>query len=111
MDERLSTKLRAEQFNPALLARLRGVLPDTMKVTGRHPRLPDPIFRNVPAGCLTCHRDNQTNLPALAPMIHAIHLTGAGENHYLTLFGGQCTNCHKFNATNGRWSIPSGPEK
>jgi hypothetical protein len=77
---------------------------------GRHPRLPDPIFRNVPAGCLTCHRDNQTNLPPLAPMIHAIHLTGAGENHYLTVFGGQCTNCHKFNAANGRWSIPSGPE-
>ena len=111
MDERLSTKLRAEQFNPTQLARIRAILPDPMKITGRHPRLPDPIFRNVPAGCLTCHRDNQANLPSLAPMIHAIHLTGGSENHYLTLFGGQCTNCHKFNATNGRWSIPSGPEK
>ena len=110
MDERLSTKLRAEQFNPALLPRIRAILPDTVRISGRHPRLPDAMFRNIPAGCLTCHRDSQTNLPALGPMMHAIHLTGGSDNHYLTLFGGQCTNCHKFSAASGRWSIPSGAE-
>ena len=113
MDERLSTRLKgmSEQVNPTLLARIRAVLPQSTRITGRHPRLPDPTFRNIPASCLLCHRDSQTNLPPLSPMIHAIHLTGASENRYLTLFGGTCTNCHKFNGGNGRWSIPSGPEK
>ena len=112
MDERLSTLLRgmSAQVDPTLLARIRAVLPESMRVMGRHPRLPAPIFRNIPASCLTCHRDAQSALPPLGPMMHAIHLSGASENQYLTLFGGQCTNCHKFNATNGRWSIPSGPE-
>jgi hypothetical protein len=110
MDQRLSTRLKAEQIEPEVLARVRAVLPQTMRITGRHPRLPDPTFRNIPAGCLLCHRDSQTSLPPLGPMMHAIHLTGGSENRYLSLFGGACTNCHKFNPTNGRWSIPSASE-
>jgi hypothetical protein len=110
MDQRLSTRLRAEQTDPDLLARIRAVLPQTVRITGRHPRLPDPSFRNIPGSCLLCHRDSQTNLPALGPMMHAIHLTGGSQNRYVALFGGACTNCHKFNGANGRWSIPSAPE-
>jgi hypothetical protein len=110
MDRRLSTLLRADQLDPAMLARIRAVLPETTRLSGRHPRLPDASFRNIPASCLLCHREAQTMLPPFAPMMHAIHLTGAGENRYLTLFGGACTNCHKLNRTNGRWSTPAGPE-
>jgi hypothetical protein len=110
MDQRLSTRLRVEQPNPQMLARIRAVLPQTIRIVGRHPRLPDPSFSNIPAYCLLCHRDSQTSLPPLGAMMHAIHLTGGRENRYLTLFGGACTNCHKFNAANGRWSIPSAPE-
>ena len=111
MDERLSTRLRgmSEQVDPTMLARVRAVLPASTRIMGRHPRLANPIFQNIPANCFTCHR--QMTLPQLGPMLHAIHLTGASGNRYVTLFGGQCTNCHKFNAINGRWSIPSGAEK
>jgi len=44
-------------------------------------------------------------------MLHALHLTGGKDNHFLTIFQGGCTNCHKFDAASARWTVPSGPEK
>ena len=44
-------------------------------------------------------------------MIHEIHLTGGDTNHFLTMFQGECTLCHKLDAKSGAWAIPSGPER
>jgi hypothetical protein len=44
-------------------------------------------------------------------MVHLIHLTGGQENHYIAIFQGECTHCHKFNPNTGKWFLPSGTEK
>jgi hypothetical protein len=36
---------------------------------------------------------------------------GRVRNHFLALFHGECTLCHKLDAKSGAWAIPSGPEK
>jgi hypothetical protein len=46
----------------------------------------------------------------VARMAHPVHLTGGDENHFMTLFQGECTHCHKLDRATGAWSIPSAPE-
>ena len=112
MDVRFSTLMGQwyTQVAPTLLARVRSIMPASARLSGRHPRLPPAIFQDIPARCMTCHAGTQANVPSFGPMMHAIHLTGGAENHYLGLFRGECANCHKFNSSNGRWLVPSGPE-
>ena len=112
MDVRFSTLMRQWylQVGPALLAKVQGTMPASVRLSGRHPRLPETTFQDVPAQCMTCHGGALANVPSFGPMMHAIHLTGGAENHYLGIFRGECTNCHKFNSTNGRWTIPSASE-
>ncbi len=66
---------------------------------------------DVPRSCLECHGRDAREAPAFARLVHRIHLTGGERNHYLTLFQGECTHCHKLDATTGAWSLPSGAEK
>jgi len=44
-------------------------------------------------------------------MIHLIHMTGGANNHFLTLFHGECALCCKLDAKSGGWSLHSGPEQ
>jgi hypothetical protein len=53
--------------------------------------------QNIPAACLRATAAPQV-APPFSTMLHTIHLTG-GDN-FLTLLG-QCTHCHKLNATAG----------
>lgn len=113
MDVRLSTRMKKwrESVDPQLLARIGAVSPKTVTLTGRHPPLPEQSYRNIPGSCMACHGKSQTKIPAMAPMLHALHLIGGKENHFITEFQGACTHCHKFDARTAKWSIPSGAEK
>ena len=112
MDVRFSTLLHhwSEKVEPQLLAKAQASSPPGLVLQGKHPQVTG-IFNNIPANCLACHgRDSQIS-PPFANLIHKIHLTGGEENHFLTLFQGECTFCHKLDIKTGHWTIPSGPEK
>lgn len=113
MDVRISTKMNRwyERVDPKVLERVRGVTAGTMDLSGKHPLLATQSYEDIPASCTECHARAQEGLLSIGPILHTLHLTGGRENHFLTLFGGECTHCHKFDADTGVWSIPSGSEK
>jgi len=78
--------------------------------TGRHPDSSEAVA-DVPTRCLDCHAAGSSEAPEFARLMHAIHLTGGEENHFLTLFQGECTHCHKLDPATAAWRVPSAPEK
>jgi len=98
------------KVDPKLLAKAQASAPKGMTLKGKHPNVAA-MVKEIPKGCLTCHAKESKMAPAFATMLHAIHLTGGEDNPFLTTFQGECTDCHKLNATTGQWSLPSAPEK
>lgn len=111
MDTRFSTlmQLWREKVDSTLLIKAQDAAPVGLILKGKHPNAPTK-FNNIPAECLTCHKKDSKIAPPFASLIHRIHLTGGAENHFLTIFQGECTYCHKLNQTTGAWTIPSAPE-
>jgi cytochrome c551/c552 len=111
-DVRLSTILRewSEKVPPVFLAKAQAASPEGVALKGKHPAV-EQALKDIPAGCLACHGENSKTLPPLSRMMHLYHLTGGGENPYLSIFQGECTHCHKLDAKTGEWFLPSGPEK
>ena len=112
MDTRLSTLMQAwyKEVDPRLLDKIRSSVPQGLELKGKHPEA-EAALKDIPKGCLKCHYKNSKKAPPFAGMLHKIHLTGGEENHFLTLFQGECTHCHKLDLATGQWSIPSGAEK
>ena len=113
MDVRLSAQMRPwyREVDRRVLDRLEPMQPRGAARVGPHPVLQPDVFRDVPASCRACHVSGADAAPSLGPMLHLLHLTGGRENHFMTLFGGECTHCHKLDPGTGRLSLPSGPEK
>lgn len=111
LDVRFSTLLGhwSHEVEPKLLAKAQASAPEGVKLRGRHPEGADAVD-DVPGACLECHGRDSKRAPPFAVMIHNIHLTGGQENHFLTLFQGECTYCHKLDLSTGAWSMPSGAE-
>lgn len=93
-----------------LLAKAQAASPKGMTLKGKHPNV-TAMVKEVPSGCLKCHAKDSKMAPPFATLMHAIHLTGGEENRFLTMFQGECTDCHKLNITTGQWSLPSAAEK
>jgi hypothetical protein len=112
MDARFSTFMKqwTQKVEPQLLAKAAASAPPGVKLKGQHPAVLGAL-KNIPTACLMCHGRTSTMAPPFARMLHAIHLTGGKDNHFLTVFQGECTHCHKLNAATGAWSLPSGPER
>lgn len=111
MDARISTLMehwRAE-VDSTLLARARAAAPPDLKLVGTHPDAEESL-RSIPGACLTCHARGSTLAPPFGRLMHRIHLVGGETNHFLTMFRGECTYCHKLDSESGAWSIPTGPE-
>jgi len=65
----------------------------------------------LPVGrALAARERRRKKAPPFAPLVRVIHLTGGAENHFMTIFQGECTHCHKLDVQTGAWSVPSGPE-
>jgi hypothetical protein len=113
VDARLSLQLKAwtsGKVDAALLARVQGSAPPSLKLKGKHPAADDSL-EDIPAACTECHTDDSKKAPPLAAMVHRIHLTGGEQNKFMTTYQGECTHCHKLNAATGVWSVPSAAEK
>lgn len=113
LDTRFSTLMKGwtTQVPPALVSHAKSAAPAGLTIAGKHPAIPAGGLKNIPGSCLACHGKASKVAPPFARMIHEIHLTGGDKNHYLTLFQGECTLCHKLDKKSGSWTIPSGPEK
>lgn len=112
LDTRFSTLLEhwGGAVEAKLLAKARAAAPSGMGVQGKHPKVAAAIA-DIPARCLVCHGKNSKTSPPFARLLHSIHLVGGEENHFLTLFQGECTHCHKLDLATGQWRIPSAPER
>ncbi len=110
-DVRISTLVErwTVEVDPTLLAQARSSAPTGLVLTGRHPEVADALV-DIPAGCLSCHGRTAELAPPFARLVHRIHFTGGSGNHFLTMFQGTCTYCHKLDEETGAWSIPGGPE-
>ena len=112
MDTRISTSLAnwSEKVEPKLLEKAQAASPDGVILVGRHPSAADSLT-DIPKACIDCHGSMSQNAPVFSQMVHLIHLTGGKDNHYMTIFQGECTHCHKLNPGTGKWFTPSGNEK
>lgn len=111
-DHRLSVQLATwtSAVPAAVVEKARAASADPSRIRGRHPAVPNPT-RNIPGSCLAaCHKPGSTIAPPFARLMHLMHFTGSG-NRYLAVGQGECTHCHKLDATSGQWRVPSGDEK
>ena len=111
-DTRFSTlmNLWSGKVGSKLLAKAEASAPQGMTLKGKHPKAGG-VLKDIPAKCLPCHGKSSKTSPPFGELIHVIHLTGGGENQFLTMFQGECTHCHKLNPKTGHWTMPSAPEK
>jgi hypothetical protein len=112
MDTRISTSMAnwTEKVEPKLLEKAQAASPDGVILAGKHPSATDSLA-DIPRACIDCHSSMSQNAPVFSQMVHMIHLTGGKNNHYMTIFQGECTYCHKLNPNTGKWFTPSGNEK
>ncbi|HOX26210.1 MAG TPA: hypothetical protein PLL30_08390 [Candidatus Krumholzibacteria bacterium] len=112
MDVRLSTLMRQWQqgVSAEMLERVRVFSPASLTLAGRHPEVEMP-FGRVPDDCLECHGRDSTSAPPFATLLHGLHLAGSESNHFVAMFQGECTHCHKLDASSGSWSLGSGAER
>lgn len=111
-DVRISTAMSSwyEGVDTRLLEKVQPLVEGKGQLKGVHPTVQDSL-RDIPAGCMKCHRENSAAAIPFSGMMHLIHLVGGENNHFMTIFQGECTYCHKFSPAKGEWSLPSGPEK
>jgi hypothetical protein len=112
IDGRLTTALAGwkEATDPRILEKARAAAPAGRTLAGRHPDI-SALVKIVPDDCLMCHSRDSWAAPPFTKLLHAIHLVGGKENHFLTLANGTCTNCHKLDEQTGTWHLGSGKEK
>ena len=112
MDTRLSTLMKrwVDKVDPKLIALAQAAAPAGVRLKGKHPKVAV-AGKRVPQSCLGCHKATSTKAPPFGRMLHLAHLVGGEQNHYITVFQGRCTHCHKLDPANGRWSAPSGVER
>lgn len=112
LDVRISTLMRGwyDAVEPALLERAEmSSNAGAQALAGRHPSV-ERALGDIPAGCMRCHGAGATKAPPFGKLLHNLHLAGGAENHFLTLFQGECTYCHKLDQDTGTWMVASGPE-
>ena len=111
-DERLSTLMAgwSKAVEAPLLEKVQAVAPKGVTLKGIHPTV-TASMQDIPGACIACHRKVARIAPPLAALVLTIHLTGGSDNHFLTIFQGECTHCHKLDVTTGVWTMSTAPEK
>jgi len=112
MDVRLSTAMQQwqDKVPPAFLTKVRHFTPVGIVLEGKHPMFRAEVA-DIPQACLRCHAKTSKSAPPFAPLLHGLHLVGGEKNHFLSMFQGSCTHCHKFDMATGLWALGSGTEK
>jgi len=96
--------------SPEIVEKARAAAPAGRTLTGKHPDV-KALVKVIPDDCLMCHVQNSRVAPPFSKLLHAIHLVGGKENHFLTFANGTCTSCHKLDEKTGTWHLGSGEEK
>jgi len=111
IDARFSVLMKGWQAgaHPKLAAAAQSAAPAGLALAGRHPEAVDALT-DIPRACMACHADPAAQAPDFARLVHRVHLAGGQENHFLTLFQGECTHCHKPDLATGAWAVPSAAE-
>jgi cytochrome c553 len=112
-DHRLSVALgewTAGKVGASLLAKSKASAPSGFTPKGKHPAAEDSL-EDIPSACLDCHESGSMKAPPFSRLMHLVHLTGGTDNVFVSTFKGDCTHCHKLDASTGAWSLPSSPEQ
>jgi len=108
MDARLKTVLAKWQTgaDPEIVAKAQAAAPGGRKLTGKHPDI-QALVKTIPDDCLMCHVQSSVVAPPFSKLLHAIHLVGGKDNHFLTMANGTCTSCHNLTRKQGRgvWEV------
>ena len=67
------------------------------------------IVKTIPKDCGVCHRPNVPAGP-INTQTHKIHYENPSENVFVTVYKGQCLECHALNTATGAMSIKQGPK-
>lgn len=112
VDARFSTLLAswAEQVDRGLLEAAAQTTADGVTLEGRHPATRPEVLADIPSSCIGCHTRRADKAPDIARLVHRVHLQGGEESVFLTVFGGECTHCHKLDPLRGAWTVPSAAE-
>ncbi|HEY9068949.1 MAG TPA: hypothetical protein VIV61_01760 [Candidatus Ozemobacteraceae bacterium] len=108
-DFRLTTVLKNWETGvaPKFLVKGKAAAPAGATLTGKHPDVREEV-KTIPTDCLRCHGNDSATVPPFSRLLHLIHLENSRDNHFLSVYGGQCTHCHKLNHETGRWGLGSG---
>ena len=66
------------------------------------------IVKTLPADCALCHKGGAGKAASIAQVAHEFHYKDAAKNVFVTVYGGQCLNCHALTADNGTMRVKSG---
>ncbi|MBI5324927.1 MAG: hypothetical protein HZB41_06610 [Ignavibacteriae bacterium] len=111
-DGRISTILKEwseKGVDEKLLAKIQAGAPDGVNLKGKHSYKSNDNT-SIPEDCNKCHGKSMKTALPLSQLVHIIHLNGGKDNHYITMFRGECTHCHKLDMKTGIWSVPNGKE-
>jgi len=115
-DFRLSTHIRewaTEGAEEEIMELAEAAWPEA-SLSGMHPDVSGMVAtQELPTFCINCHADGSDK--PLYRVLHLIHFTGGEENHFLTSYGGFCTQCHAVdldleNPPSGGVEIKTGKE-
>lgn len=113
LDVRFSTLLSgwAREVEPGLMEMARSASRPGVTLVGRHPEVDAEVLSRIPRSCISCHTRRVDEAPDFPSLTHLIHLRGGGQNPFLSVFGAECTHCHKMDPDRGTWTVPSAAEK
>jgi len=112
LDVRISTLMQGwtNGVEATFLEKMQPLAPAGLQLKGRHPAVSAAMLEDIPGSCLKCHGESAKKAPALGQMMHVIHLGGVKDGHFLSIFQGECTHCHKLDSATGMWRTPGGRE-
>ena len=66
-------------------------------------------MRKVPRDCIRCHTPEEgSDEPKFSQLIHAIHYDVPATNTFVTVYGGDCQECHQMDAEEGEAIVKTG---
>lgn len=75
----------------------------SMVKAGTHPKVSDRLMKDLPKQCVTCHKPDSKQ--PMGDVMHKAHLAGGADNHFITAYQGQCTECHAVDLKTGKITV------
>ena len=79
-----------------------------LKGVKNHPNITS-IVKNLPTDCTMCHKAG-TTAKELNIVLHKVHYELKADSAFVKSYGGECLNCHLFDATTFEMKVKSAPK-